>query len=40
MKKVKKFLKYILSFIPDIDPDEYGKRQYRAKRDGYKKYRS
>lgn len=37
-KKIKRFFKKVLSYIPDVDPDEYNKRKFRAERDGYRKY--
>lgn len=38
MKKIKKFLKFILSWVPEGDPEEYNKKKYRAERDRYRKY--
>lgn len=38
LKKLKSFLKFLLSLVPEGDPDEYNKRKYRAERDGYRKY--
>jgi len=38
MKRIKDFFIWVLSFVPKIDPDEYGKRKYRAERDNYRKY--
>lgn len=38
LTKIKKGFIWLLSFVPDHDPDEYGKRKYRAKRDKYRKY--
>lgn len=39
MKKLKYILKRIFNLLPDNDPDEYGKRKYRAKKDQYLRYK-
>ncbi len=40
MKKIGKIFTWLLQFVPDHDPDEFGKRKFRAERDNYKKYSS
>lgn len=35
LTKIANFIRTLLS----IDPDNYGKRKYRAERDNYKKYK-